>query len=108
MVLQIAAAPYRLVAPVEREIAVQVGSVVYLAGGLDPAGNSAAGVFALHPSTGQLTAIGSVPNAFHDAAGAMVAGRLFVFGGGSSSGTDLVQAFDPATGTGAVVGHLPV
>jgi PQQ-like domain len=31
-----------------------------------------------------------------------------VFGGGSTTGTDLVQAFDPSTGKGAVVGHLPV
>jgi outer membrane protein assembly factor BamB len=107
-VLRIAPAPYRLDAPVQREVAVLDGKTVYLAGGLDAAGSSAAGVFALNPTTGRLAAIGSVPNAFHDAAGAMIAGRLFVFGGGSSTGTDLIQAFDPAAGTAAVVGHLPM
>jgi outer membrane protein assembly factor BamB len=61
----------------------------------------------LIPSTGRLTGLGAMPNAFHDAAGAMIGGRLFVFGGGSSSGTDLVQAFDPVTGTASVAGHLP-
>lgn len=38
----------------------------------------------------------------------MIGGRLVVFGGGSSTGTDLVQSFDLGKGTGRVVGHLPV
>lgn len=84
-VLRIAAAPYRLRVPVQREVAVADGSTVYLAGGLDAAGNSAAGVFSLNPTTGKLTLLGSVPSAFHDAAGAFVGGRLLVFGGGSTS-----------------------
>jgi outer membrane protein assembly factor BamB len=108
LALGVTPAPYQLDAPVQREVAVPDGGIVYLAGGLDTSGSSASGVFALNPSTGRLTALGTMPNAFHDAAGAMIGGRLFVFGGGSVSGTDLVQAFDPATGTGAVVGHLPV
>ena len=92
----------------QREVAVRNGEVIYLAGGLAESGSSASGVFGLNPSTGRLTALGAMPNAFHDAAGAMIGGRLFVFGGGSVSGTDLVQAFDPATGTASVVGHLPL
>ena len=106
--LQVTAAPYRLSAPVQREVAVRDGRIVYLAGGLDASGSSASGVFALNPSTGRLSALGAMPSAFHDAAGAMIGGRLFVFGGGSSVGTDLVQAFDPATGTATVAGHLPL
>jgi len=106
--MRIEAAPYRLDAPVQRVVAVPDGRTVYLAGGLDASDVSASGVFALNPFTGQLRSLGSVPNAFHDAAGAMIGGKLFVFGGGSTAGTDLVQAFDPATRTGAVVGHLPV
>ena len=47
-------------------------------------------------------------DAFHDGAGAMIDGKLFVFGGGTVSGTDVVQAFDPASRLVAVVGHLPV
>ena len=38
----------------------------------------------------------------------MISGKLFVFAGGAGTGSDTVQAFDPATGTGSVVGHLPV
>jgi outer membrane protein assembly factor BamB len=108
LVLRIAPAPYRLAAPVQREVAVASGGNVYLAGGLDAAGNSVDGVFVLDPVSGRLTALGSVPSAFHDAAGAMIGGRLFVFGGGSRTGTDLVQVFDPRTRTASVVGHLPV
>jgi hypothetical protein len=99
---------YRLPAPVEREVAVAEGGIVYLAGGLDAGGASVAGVFSLDPATGKVTSLGSMPNAFHDAAGAMVDGRLVVFGGGPSTGTDIVQAFDPGSGTGSVIGHLPV
>ena len=38
----------------------------------------------------------------------MISGKLYVFAGGAGSGTDTVQAFDPSTGKGSVVGHLPV
>ena len=108
LVIRIGAAPYRLDAPVQREITVLDGGTVYLAGGLAASGASVSGVFALNPTTGTLTALGSMPGAFHDAAGAMIGGRLFAFGGGEVVGTDIVQAFDPATRTSAIVGHLPV
>ena len=107
-VLQISVAPYRLDAPVQREVAVSDGTTVYLAGGLDVSDTSASGVFALDPTTGRLRQIGSVPSAFHDAAGAMIGGKVFIFGGGAAAGSNLVQTFDPATGTATVAGHLPV
>ena len=106
--MQVRPAPYRLAAPVQREVAVQDGRTVYLAGGLDSSDVSASGVFALNPATGRLTSLGSMTDAFHDGAGAMIGGKLFVFGGGTVSGTDVVQAFDPASRSSAVVGHLPV
>jgi YVTN family beta-propeller protein len=106
--LSIAAAPFDLARPVQREVAVGDGSTVYLAGGLDASGSSTSRIVSLDPRSGRSSAVGSMPHAFHDAAGAMIGGRLFVFGGGSSGGTDLVQAFDPRSGTGSVVGHLPV
>jgi N-acetylneuraminic acid mutarotase len=102
-------APFALPSAVQREVAVPQGSRVLLAGGLGVAGTSASGVFSLDPSTGRVSALGTLPSPFHDAAGALIGGRLFVFGGGSAGGsTDLVQAFDPSTGRGSVVGHLPV
>jgi YVTN family beta-propeller protein len=107
-VLSTARAPFDLAHPVQREVAVGDGGRVYLVGGLDASGNSTSGVVSLDPRNGRSTSVGSMPHAFHDAAGAMMGGRLFVFGGGSSGGTDLVQAFDPRSGTASIVGHLPV
>ena len=107
-VLQIRHATYSLPAPVQREVAVTDGSTVYLAGGLDTSGASVGGVFSLNTRTGRLANLGSTPSVFHDAAGAMIGGKLVIFGGGSSAGTDTVQAFDPANGTASVIGHLPL
>ena len=106
--MEVQPAPYRLAAPVQREVAILDGRTVYLAGGLDSSDVSASGVFALNPATGRLVSLGSMTDAFHDGAGAMIGGKLFVFGGGTVSGTDVVQAFDPASHSSSVVGHLPV
>ncbi|MGZ4133287.1 MAG: kelch repeat-containing protein [Actinomycetota bacterium] len=100
-------APYHLPAPVQRAVAVTDGKRIVIAGGLDAAGSSTSGVFALMPSNGHLRALGSVPQVFHDAAGALLGQSLFVFGGGVTTSTDAVQAFDLSTGQGRVAGHLP-
>lgn len=105
--LHIGGVPFRLRAPVEREVAVTDGRTIYLAGGLDSTGRSVDGVFSLDPLTGTLTLLGSLPMRVHDAAGAMISGRLFVFGGGSRQSTDLIQSFDLGTNRGRFAGHLP-
>ncbi len=104
----IAPAGFALPSAVQREVAVATGGHVILAGGLDPAGNSTSGVFSLNVHTGHLATLGSLPNAFHDGAGAMIGTKLFVFGGGVSEGTDVVQSFDLSTNTAAAAGHMPV
>jgi hypothetical protein len=106
-VLSFHAAPYALTAPIQRSVAVASGGSVYIAGGMDSTGATVGGVFAMNPLTGALHAVGDLPQAVHDAAGAMIGHSLYVFGGGSSSSTATVQAFDLATGKGTVVGHLP-
>ena len=108
MVLSVRVAPYRLAAPVERAVAVGIGGSVYIAGGLDASGTTASGVFRMNAATGALTHVGDLPQAVHDAAGALMGGKIVVFGGGSSVGTDTVQTFDPSSGTATVTGHLPV
>ena len=108
MKLQVVSANYALPAPVQREVAVSDGTTIYLAGGLDSSDASVGGVFTLNDRTGHVTSLGSMPNVFHDAAGAIIGGKLVVFGGGSAEGTDLVQTFDPATKAASVAGHLPV
>jgi len=106
-VLRIHRAAYPLPAPVQREVAVAAGGSIYLAGGLDATNASADGVFRLDPSNGNLAALGSLPHAVHDAAGAVIGNRLFVFGGGASSVGDLVQTFGLKTYRASIAGHLP-
>jgi hypothetical protein len=105
--LRIEPAPYRLLAPVEREAAATDGRRIYLAGGLDSRGSSVDGVFALYPITGKLSFLGSLPQRVHDAAAALISGRLYVFGGGSTTVSDAVQSFDLRSRVGTVAGHLP-
>jgi len=93
-VLRVARATYSLPAPVQREIAVSDGSTVYLAGGLDSSDTSVGGVFALDTRTGAVTNLGSTSHVFHDAAGAVIGGKIVIFGGGSSAGTDIVRVHD--------------
>jgi hypothetical protein len=98
---------YRLPAPVQREVAVAAGGRVLIAGGLDAAGRSTNGVFRLDPSSGRLTPLGSMPQAFHDATGALLGQRLFVFGGGAAQSSATVQQFDLGTRRSAIVSRLP-
>ena len=89
-------------------MAAAISGTVYIAGGLDSSGTTANGVFGLDAATGRLTHAGDLPTPVHDAAVAVIGGKLVVFGGGSSVGTNLVQTFDPLTGRATVSGHLPV
>jgi N-acetylneuraminic acid mutarotase len=60
----------------------------------------------MSPATGALTSLGSVPQAFHDAAGAVIGNALYVFGGGAATSSSAVQRFDLATHASSVVAHL--
>jgi hypothetical protein len=98
---------YRLPAPVEREVAAVHGGAIIIAGGLDSGGQSTGGVFRMSPSTGALTSLGTLPQAFHDAAGAILGKGLFVFGGGAAQSSASVQRFDLTTHASRIVGSLP-
>ncbi len=105
--LRIQAAGFVLPAPVQRAVAVSWNGVLYVAGGLDAAGSSVTAVSAFDPATGRVTSIGSLPQAVHDAAAAVIGRRLVVFGGGASQVSDAVQAFDLLRRTSGVIGRLP-
>ena len=96
-----------LPAPVQRASAASSAGRVIIAGGLDAAQASTNGVFSLNPATGRLTSLGTVPLAFHDAAAAVIGNRLVVFGGGSASSSNAVQAFDLRTHRGQLLARLP-
>jgi hypothetical protein len=101
MTLRITAAPWRLPAPISREVVLPDGTGLRLLGGLTAADSSATGVFTLDPTTGRLTRAGVLAQPTHDAAGAVVAGQDLVFGGGSTVTTSAVQS------AGHVVARLP-
>jgi len=106
-VLQVGAAAYRLPAPVEREVAVAWAGSIVIAGGLGSPTQSTNGVFRMDSVSGRVTSLGTVPEAFHDAAGGLIGHRLFVFGGGAAQSSPSVQAFDLRTHKGSVVAQLP-
>ena len=64
-----------------------------IAGGLDGSGTSVAGIFALDTATGTLRPEGALPSPTHDAAGATLAGRSLVFGGGTAAPSAGAQRF---------------
>jgi len=68
---------------------------------------AAAGVFALDPAAGTVRSLGMLPQPVHDAAGALIGGRVYVFGGGAASSSDAVQTFDPANRRGSLAARLP-
>jgi N-acetylneuraminic acid mutarotase len=80
------------------------GSSIFVAGGLSAAGTSTDTVFRIDPAGTALTA-GSMPSPIHDAAAAQVTGRLLVFGGGQTEGSDrIVQVLPPPA---RLIGALP-
>jgi N-acetylneuraminic acid mutarotase len=96
----------RLPLAVSRAVAVPRGSDVTLAGGLNSAGTSTDAVYRLDPMTDRLTRTGQLAEPTHDAAGALLRGRLYVFGGGTTSSVATIQRVVPQ-GRADVVGHLP-
>ncbi len=97
---------WKLAAPVSRLVAFPDGNNLVLAGGLAANNSSSTGVYRLNVGTGSLHFLGAMPDAFHDAAGAVVAGSDVVFGGGSAASFDVVQGYAGGP-KGHVIGHLP-
>lgn len=105
--LRISTPGFRLPAPIQREVAVATARGILIAGGLDAAGLSTNGVFLLAKASGHLTYLGSVPQPFHDAAGAVLGSKLIVFGGGASASSSTVEQFDLLTHRGGILARLP-
>jgi len=103
-----ATAPWKLAEPVAREIVATTGNDLEIIGGLDHTKFSTTAVVVVDPATGAAQTPAKLAEAVHDAAGAALNGRVFVFGGGgpSESGTADVQAVS-ASGSATIVGKLP-
>ena len=104
--LRIIPAPYQLPSPVAREVVVARGSDLLIAGGLDLASASTDRTSLLNPVTGRVTRAGRLAKPTHDAAGAILSGRAYVFGGGAAASVADVQALRPG-GTATVTARLP-
>lgn len=97
---------FSLPAPLRDPASAVIGAGRFvLLGGLDAADVSSAGI----EVADLRTALHSypLPLAQHDAQGAALDGKVYVFGGGSFSELDHIISFDPATGAVAQVGQLP-
>lgn len=96
----------RLSAPISRAVVLVQRRSVVIAGGVDQSGQSASGIFRLQPQSGALSLLGTLADPVHDAAGAVLRGQVFVFGGGAVQSTAEVQRFAPSSG-GVIAGRLP-
>ena len=106
LALQVTPAPYQLPAAISRENVLADGARLLILGGLTSPSTSTDAVTALDPVTGATQAAGRLTAATHDAAGAMLGGRPFVFGGGTATSVATVQAVTPGH-LAAVAGQLP-
>lgn len=89
-----------------RQVVCWDGAGLVEMGGLVTGDTSTAAVRVIDPSTGAVSASGTLADPVHDAAGACLGGRALVFGGGVATTVATVQAWSAASG-GQVVGSLP-
>ncbi len=109
-------ASWRLGAPISRAVVVSGGgSQLMILGGETTGGLTASGAFSLDVATGTLTHVGDLMATNASAAGAVLGGRVVVFGGASStsvaaSATASVQALSgpPAPGQGSPATAVPL
>ena len=84
--------PIPLPSPISGESVVATKDGPLIAGGLDSSSGSVSGVFSLDAKGGHLRDVGSLAAPLHDAAATMLGDRVLVFGGGTETSTDTVQA----------------
>jgi hypothetical protein len=110
--LVISLASWRLSSPTSRAVALSVDGNIDVLGGLTGTGNTTTGaVVQLDPVIGRAESVGTLQVAVHDAAGAAIGSKYYVFGGGAATLTAASQSFSPDVAQGApstaVAGQLP-
>ena len=104
-VLRVRPAPYRLPAAISGEAVSPDGRGLLVSGGLLADQSSSGSVIRVDLRTGRSVVAGHLAMPVHDAASAVLGGRLLVFGGGTYSSSAAVQRPSPAGG--AMYGTLP-
>ncbi|MBO0834802.1 MAG: hypothetical protein J2P28_04680, partial [Actinobacteria bacterium] len=91
--------------PVSRPVVLPDGGSFVVLGGLTTGDTSTSRVVQVEPASGKSRIVGALAESVHDSAGAVIAGRFLVFGGGSASTVPTVQAW--VAGSATDVGSLP-
>lgn len=100
--------PWQLKNPLSRMVLLPAGNnELAILGGLTASDTSASGIFRMDLSNGALSAVGALPAAVHDAAGAEIGTNYLVIGGGSVQTVATVEATPFSGGNGKVIGTLP-
>ncbi|GAB3777045.1 Kelch repeat-containing protein [Nocardioides ungokensis] len=97
---------WHLPGALSRGVAMVDGPRIVLAGGLEPGDHSSDQVLSIDPQRGVVGTPGHLAVPLHDSAGAVLAGRPTVIGGGGASELSDVQSAD-RHGRWHVTGHLP-
>ena len=93
--------PWTLASAVSREVVLPGGgSSLLVIGGLDAGQASTSTIYSLDVTSGNETVQGHLAAATHDAGGAVVAGRVDLFGGGSPATIPAVEQFAASPGMG--------
>lgn len=106
MDLQVTRADYHLPAAISREVVLARGPDLLVIGGITQQLTTTGTIIQLNPVTGRATRAGQLAHPAHDASGAVLAGRPYLFGGGDQTELASVQALRHR-GTAAVAGQLP-
>ena len=88
-----------------REVVLAGTGALFVIGGLDSGSSSTGRVWNVALPGGTTTRLAVLPQVLHDAAGAVLGGDLYVFGGGGATELATVQRY--RAGGASVVGHLP-
>ncbi len=100
-------AAFRLPATLSRAVAYPAGTHLLVATGLHDGDRSTGTVIDIDLPGSHVTVAGRLPQAVHDAAGALLGGMPTTFGGGAASEVATIQQFVPAQRTTRTAGTLP-
>ena len=92
MTLQVTPAAYQLPAGISREVVLARGSDLLIIGGLNQRSVTTSAITVLNPVTGRTARAGRLADPSHDAAGALLGGRPYLFGGGVAASLAAVQS----------------
>jgi len=104
--LQVTRAAYHLPSAISREVVLARDQDLLVIGGITQQLTTTSTIIQLNPVTGRVTRAGHLADPAHDAAGAVLGGRPYLFGGGDLAELAAVQA-PRHRGTAVVVGQLP-